>query len=931
MKALQGMSPQVEVTLNRRSEKALVDTGCTSTIVTKDMVDTCNGTSSITAVDGREVKCNGTSIVRLMVRGMSLTIQAIVINKIVTGVDVVLGMDAIARLGGVTVYRNSVRFGGHQGAAGVQFEKGVTGTAGLDKSCTIEDQDFSAHFDGEKWTVKWAWKGEPPILNNRVECYEHTLRGGTRVEFEKEVDRWISEGILRPWTEKVEGVLPLMAVVQPTKQKVRPVLDFRELNVHVACHTGGDVMDVCGETMREWRQIQKAATIVDLKSAYLQIHISQEFWKYQLVRYKGRTYCLTRLGFGLNSAPKIMAAILKTVLSKEDAVRRATSSYIDDILVDETVTTAEDVVKHLNSFGLIAKRPESLEGGAVLGLQLRKDQIGRLVFRRGNEIPEVSEKLSRRELFSICGRLVGHYPIAGWLRTACSYIKRLASGAKWEDGVDKETVDIMREIIEEVKREDPVRGVWHVPNSAEGVVWCDASCIAVGVTLEIGGVTAEDAAWLRKKDDVAHINVAELDAVMKGINLALKWGLQNVEVRTDSATVFSWIQSEATGERRVKTKGAAEMLVKRRLMMLRELIREFDLQLRVTIVPSAKNRADVMTRVRKTWLKAPNEAAVAICCLNEDTLKDLHDMHHFGVDRTLFLARKVDPRITKEAVRTVVERCSRCQSIDPAPSRHEAGEVQVAENWSRLAIDVTHYRQRPYLSMVDCGPGRVAIWREIKAENAGEIAKVLEEVFLERGPVTEVLMDNGTAFRSAAMENVLDKWGVRRYFRAAYRPGGNGIVERHHRTIKAIAERGQISPPEAVFWYNMAPKSGQKVESVPQRAVFKYEWRHPRTAQVPAEEGEKRATVRVGEEVWIKPPDARCTTRWGRGIVTSVQSPNNVSIDGIPRHILDVRPVVVSSEEDSDVEPSSDVHEEAPRRSQRERRPPCWSSDYVMG
>lgn len=125
--------------------------------------------------DGREVKCNGTSIVRLMVRGMSLTIQAIVINKIVTGVDVVLGMDAIARLGGVTVHRNSVRFGGHQGAAGVQFEKGVTGTTGLDKSCTIEDQDFSAHFDGEKWTVKGAWKGEPPILNNRVECYEHTL------------------------------------------------------------------------------------------------------------------------------------------------------------------------------------------------------------------------------------------------------------------------------------------------------------------------------------------------------------------------------------------------------------------------------------------------------------------------------------------------------------------------------------------------------------------------------------------------------------------------------------------------------------------------------------------------------------------------------------------------------------------------------------
>ena len=49
------------------------------------------------------------------------------------------------------------------------------------------------------------------------------------------------------------------------------------------------------------------------------------------------------------------------------------------------------------------------------------------------------------------------------------------------------------------------------------------AALALGALLEIGGgVTAEDAAWLRKKDDSAHINVAELDATKKGINLALK-------------------------------------------------------------------------------------------------------------------------------------------------------------------------------------------------------------------------------------------------------------------------------------------------------------------------------------------------------------------------------------------------------------------------
>ena len=57
-----------------------------------------------------------------------------------------------------------------------------------------------------------------------------------------------------------------------------------------------------------------------------------------------------------------------------------------------------------------------------------------------------------------------------------------------------------------------------VSNSRSGTVWCDASSIALGVVLEIDGNSVEDAAWLRKKDDFAHINLAELNAVLKGIN-----------------------------------------------------------------------------------------------------------------------------------------------------------------------------------------------------------------------------------------------------------------------------------------------------------------------------------------------------------------------------------------------------------------------------
>ena len=71
------------------------------------------------------------------------------------------------------------------------------------------------------------------------------------------------------------------------------MLDFRELNKYMACHTK-DGIDICEEVMREWRRMERATKIMDLKSAYLQIHVEEKLWRYQLVKYKGWVYCLTR-------------------------------------------------------------------------------------------------------------------------------------------------------------------------------------------------------------------------------------------------------------------------------------------------------------------------------------------------------------------------------------------------------------------------------------------------------------------------------------------------------------------------------------------------------------------------------------------------------------------------------------------------------------
>ena len=53
--------------------------------------------------------------------------------------------------------------------------------------------------------------------STRVACYESSLKGVVKEDFEREVDKWIDEGVLVPWAKEVEvGVLPL-AVLQLTK------------------------------------------------------------------------------------------------------------------------------------------------------------------------------------------------------------------------------------------------------------------------------------------------------------------------------------------------------------------------------------------------------------------------------------------------------------------------------------------------------------------------------------------------------------------------------------------------------------------------------------------------------------------------------------------------------------------------------------------
>ena len=385
---------------------------------------------------------------------------------------------------------------------------------------------------------------------------------------------------------------------------------------------------------------------------------------------------------------------------------------------------------------MLFRSPERICDARVLGLRVRLNKSDQFLWGRDNDIGNIDDVVTKRELFSVCGRLTGHYPLGGWLRVACSFMKRQASDCEcdWDEEIPLCVKEMLCETKAMLTKEDPVGGLWSVSHTDKGVIWCDASSLAVGVIVEIDEVMVEDGCWLRK-DDGNHINVAELEAVVRGLSCGIKWGLKSMKVMTDSATVYGWVNSVISDSKRPKVGGLGEMLTRRRLSMVAELISLYELHVEVILVRSEANLADVLTRVPKKWLK-PQAQVASVGCVggySVGAIRDLHDTTHLGVDRTLYLCRcKWGDAVQRDDVARVVKECQVCRRVDPAPVRWDHGELSVDDTWTRLASDITHYGGIPYLTLIDCGTSRFSIWRQLRNETADVVIKLIEQIFYER-------------------------------------------------------------------------------------------------------------------------------------------------------------------------------------------------------
>ena len=315
-----GALPTRQMKINGVTGLALVDSGCSRSIV---HVSFCPGWSkrhiSVRTVSGESYRCDGTGPARVSLgESVSVDLNALVVREKPLGFDLVLGMDGIEALGGVTLMSPcDVQFGSEVRCAVAsqvapeedEVDRGV-GFNEEQKMTDVDEADFRAFYNEQDriWTMTWKWAAgtTPEAIKGNIA--EYRIPPECREEYEEELSQWVEKGWLKPYDEKrhgpPKGTIPLMAVLNRNKDKVRPVLDFRQLNSYLDAHTAN--ADVCAEKLREWRRRGTAAALIDLRKAYLQIHVDESLWPYQTVVFHGRRYSLTRLGFGLNVAPLVL-------------------------------------------------------------------------------------------------------------------------------------------------------------------------------------------------------------------------------------------------------------------------------------------------------------------------------------------------------------------------------------------------------------------------------------------------------------------------------------------------------------------------------------------------------------------------------------------------------------------------------------------------
>ena len=585
-----------------------------------------NGNGQIHFLDGTTTGVLG--YVMIAVRHESvidtILVRFLVVHTInaALNIDILLGLDYIRERGRLTL---------EFGPTGINT---IFCAAMIHAGRVVED-DFTLERAKEgHWTLSWKWINEPSsVLFKGVFLYESRIRKTKyREGFFNEVDKWVKKGFIIPYDENrygaTKGYLTWNPVVAPHKSTpVRPALDFTLLNAYVLCKQAISEAEICTVSIRQWRRL-KIARLIDVEKAFMHIHLHEKFFRHTVVKYRNQFYCLTRLGFGLSIGCRVLKSLLQHIFSAENIVDCL--HFRDDIVCGKPTDSAQDVKEVeaktvrirdvLAQHGLPTKEPVDLydcesEPTRALGLDLRRIEGDIRWSRRADSDLSLPHQWTFREIAGLVGRICpGHLPVLGSMRPAglviLSQTGKLVHKSNWNSRAPESLIAMATDLAKMATESDEACGRWLIPSTNNWCLATDASstCMSACImsledwqkTPHAACPVLEDHAWLNKSSTL-HINVLELDALVKGFRCLLKLISpgDTVLLVNDNKAVVSWINKSLRDEK-INIVGLYAVLVERRLDILKETMQ--GTKVRIEWLETTKNPADKLTRAPHHWV-----------------------------------------------------------------------------------------------------------------------------------------------------------------------------------------------------------------------------------------------------------------------------------------------------------------------------------------
>ncbi|EER15479.1 hypothetical protein Pmar_PMAR017560, partial [Perkinsus marinus ATCC 50983] len=312
-----------------------------------------------------------------------------------------------------------------------------------------------------QFTCRWIWRNgcapEPFYSANRGD-YNPKLTQKEEEELAAEVKKLVQNGWVKEFDDEVYNIVPWVLVPQPHKTTtLRMCLDFRLLNKFLVNDPIRDMVN-CVDTLHKWRSVTKGYTL-DVTKCYYTVRMCPSLYKYMVVMINGALFVMTVLPFGVCFAPKAVTAVITFLLQ---GVASPVSSFIDDVIIEEENDVAVPVdelgqlqydppavvaVRKALAKGNMYCKPAQIIGAPnsrVLGLDLFTCH-GSVWWRRRRDQSidiDLDGAVTKRDVARWCGRMVGHVPIAGWLRPHVAFLLRAVSRTPWDEDLDDSLLDL---------------------------------------------------------------------------------------------------------------------------------------------------------------------------------------------------------------------------------------------------------------------------------------------------------------------------------------------------------------------------------------------------------------------------------------------------------------------------------------------------------